>query len=256
MCIIYNRNFRIFIIAENVCLRPWSFERVPNKMIRGLDNALIYTSTKEACLAACLNEHRFTCRSLEYNYVTLQCHLSDSDRRTTGHYVQFVDAQGIDYFENLCLDGMFSIYFLLFLILNANVASVIFFLAKDACKTQRTFVPPRIGVADDKIAQYAGLQYYVDKELQTSSEAICKTTCENEKEFLCRSYLYREGQSSKDGYNCLLFHLDHWTLPDGPSAYLNAERPLIDDGKKIGAYYENFCESMPKIVSHMNQYFT
>lgn len=91
--------------SENVCLRPWSFERVPNKMIRGLDNALIYTSTKEACLAACLNEHRFTCRSVEYNYVTLQCHLSDSDRRTTGQYVQFVDAQGVDYFENLCLKG-------------------------------------------------------------------------------------------------------------------------------------------------------
>lgn len=93
---------------ENVCLRPWSFERVPNKMIRGLDNALIYTSTKEACLAACLNEHRFTCRSVEYNYVTLQCHLSDSDRRTTGQYVQFVDAQGVDYFENLCLKGKIS----------------------------------------------------------------------------------------------------------------------------------------------------
>lgn len=45
--------------SENVCLRPWSFERVPNKIIRGLDNALIYTSTKEACLSACLNEVSF-----------------------------------------------------------------------------------------------------------------------------------------------------------------------------------------------------
>lgn len=44
--------------SENVCLRPWAFERVPNKIIRGLDNALIYTSTKEACLSACLNEVR------------------------------------------------------------------------------------------------------------------------------------------------------------------------------------------------------
>lgn len=44
--------------SENVCQRPWSFERVPNKMIRGLDNALIYTSTKEACLSACLNDVR------------------------------------------------------------------------------------------------------------------------------------------------------------------------------------------------------
>lgn len=45
--------------SENVCLRPWAFERVPNKIIRGLDNALIYTSTKEACLSACLNEVSF-----------------------------------------------------------------------------------------------------------------------------------------------------------------------------------------------------
>uniref|UniRef100_A0A2S2NWJ0 Apple domain-containing protein n=1 Tax=Schizaphis graminum TaxID=13262 RepID=A0A2S2NWJ0_SCHGA len=132
------------IRSDNVCLRPWSFERVPNKMIRGLDNALIYTSTKEACLAACLNEHRFTCRSVEYNYVTLQCHLSDSDRRTTGQYVQFVEAQGVDYFENLCIKG------------------------NQACKGNRVFQVPRIGVADDKVAQYAALHYYNDKELQVT----------------------------------------------------------------------------------------
>ena len=80
--------------SENVCLRPWSFERVPNKIIRGLDNALIYTSTKEACLSACLNEKRFVCRSVEYDYNNMKCVLSDSDRRTTGQFVQLVDAQG------------------------------------------------------------------------------------------------------------------------------------------------------------------
>ncbi|XP_011299683.1 uncharacterized protein tyn [Fopius arisanus] len=213
---------KLQIRSDNVCLRPWSFERVPNKMIRGLDNALIYTSTKEACLAACLNEHRFTCRSLEYNYVTLQCHLSDSDRRTTGQFVQFVDAQGVDYFENLCLKG------------------------KDACKSQRSFLSPRIGVAEDKIAQYAGLHYYTDKELQVQTEAACRSACELENEFLCRSYLYR-GSPIGTAYNCHLFHLDHWTLPDGPSTYLNAERPLIDNGDRIGNYYENFCEKAAEL---------
>jgi len=52
---------KLKIRSENVCMRPWSFERVPNKIIRGLDNALIYTSTKEACLAACLNEVSCCC---------------------------------------------------------------------------------------------------------------------------------------------------------------------------------------------------
>ena len=66
------------IRSDRVCKRPWNFERVPNKQIegndkvefiilfskyaRGVENetklfqALIFTSTKEACLAACLNE--------------------------------------------------------------------------------------------------------------------------------------------------------------------------------------------------------
>ncbi|KAL1138899.1 hypothetical protein AAG570_008961, partial [Ranatra chinensis] len=208
---------KLQIRSENVCLRPWSFERIPNKMIRGLDNALIYTSTKEACLAACLNEHRFTCRSVEYNYVTLQCHLSDADRRTTGQYVQFIDAQGVDYFENLCLKG------------------------NQACKTNRIFQVPRLGVADDKVAQYASLHYYVDKDLQVTSEAACRLACEIENEFLCRSFLYK-GAPAGSSYNCQLFHLDHKTLPDGPTTYLNLERPLIDDGQRVGSYFENYCE--------------
>lgn len=164
-------------------------------------------------------QHRFTCRSVEYNYVSLQCQLSDSDRRTTGQFVQFVDAQGVDYFENLCLKG------------------------NQACKGNRIYQTPRIGVADDKVAQYAGLHYYVDKELQVTSEAACRLACEIENEFLCRSFLFK-GPPQGSQYNCQLFHLDHKTLPDGPSTYLNAERPLIDNGERIGSYFENLCESI------------
>ena len=43
-------------MIENVCNRPWTFERVPNKMLPDLDSAHIFTATKEACLASCLNE--------------------------------------------------------------------------------------------------------------------------------------------------------------------------------------------------------
>ena len=48
------------------------------------------------------------CRSAEYNYVTLQCRLSDYDRRSvTDNFksVQLIEAQGVDYFENLCLSS-------------------------------------------------------------------------------------------------------------------------------------------------------
>lgn len=95
--------------SENVCLRPWSFERVPNKIIRGLDNALIYTSTKEACLSACLNEKRFVCRSVEYDYNNMKCVLSDSDRRTTGQFVQLVDSQGIWFLLNIYSIPIFNL---------------------------------------------------------------------------------------------------------------------------------------------------
>ena len=49
---------KMSVRSDKVCKRPWNFERVPNKMIEGHDKALIFTSTKEACLAACLNEVR------------------------------------------------------------------------------------------------------------------------------------------------------------------------------------------------------
>lgn len=41
-----------------------------------------------------------------------------------------------------------------------------------ACKGQRVFTAPRVGVAEDKVAQYAGLHYYTDKELQVTDYDI------------------------------------------------------------------------------------
>jgi len=218
---------KMSIRSEKVCKRPWNFERVPNKMIEGHDKALIFTSTKEACLAACLNEQNFVCRSVEYNYITLQCRLSDVDRRTPVDDfkpIDLVDApggQGIDYFENLCL---------------AN---------DNTCADDRSFSTPRVGVPESKIALHVNLHFYTDKELMANSPPACQRACEIENEFLCRSYLYL-GSPNGDQYNCRLYHLDHWTLPDGPSTFLLNDRPLIDNGGRIGTYYENRCKrSLP-----------
>lgn len=52
----------------------------------------------------CHTQVRFVCRSVEFNYVTLQCHLSEYDRRSPGAFpVELVETQGVDYFENSCL---------------------------------------------------------------------------------------------------------------------------------------------------------
>ena len=167
-----------FSFVDKVCKRPWNFERVPNSIIQGNDRALIFTSTKEACLAACLNEVRsssssrtfrfytstvifklasfffflfdcflqrnFVCRSAEYNYVTLQCRLSDYDRRTVQDNLQpvtLVEAQGVDYFENLCLSH------------------------ENACAKERSYQLPRFGIPAQKVAAHVKTQFYVDKEL-------------------------------------------------------------------------------------------
>lgn len=74
-------------------------------MLKAYDNVAMFSSNRENCLAACLNERRFVCRAAEFNSITFQCHLSDADRRSVP-VEEFVDAPGIDYFENACLDGL------------------------------------------------------------------------------------------------------------------------------------------------------
>lgn len=99
------------IRSENVCLRPWAFERVPNKMIRGLDNALIYTSTKEACLAACLNEVGLKPTSLQHEnhseyFSVPRCKSFTYSYPRTG-FVKVLDL-GILILPNKCWSSVFS----------------------------------------------------------------------------------------------------------------------------------------------------
>ena len=63
-----------------------------------------------------------------------------------------------------------------------------------------------------------------------------------ENEFLCRSYLYKENTAGLE-YNCQLYHLDHNSMPDGPSTFLTTDRPLLDDGEPVGKFVENVCAS-------------
>lgn len=147
--------------------------------------------------------------------MTLECHLSKEDRRTAPD-TDFINAPGIDYFENFCLRP------------------------NSTCKSEKQFMKPEVGVPFERVSHYVGLHYYVDKELQVSSLGACKHACEVEEDFLCRSFLYKASVTA--GYNCQLFHMDHKTLPDGPATYLNTERPLIDNGNPLGIYEENVCK--------------
>lgn len=81
------------------------------------------------------------------------------------------------------------------------------------------------------------------------SNAGCLKACSQESEFICRSILYRANY--KPGQpNCALYHLDHFTLPDGLDTFnvkYNAPLPLFDTGDGSDAHYlEATCSSMCK----------
>lgn len=97
------KNIKFFFFSDFLCDRLWSFELLPNKLLRGLDNAIIFTSDRGSCLAACLAESRFVCRSVEFNVVTRECHLSEFDRRSPGAEAHLVESHGVEYLENFCL---------------------------------------------------------------------------------------------------------------------------------------------------------
>ncbi|XP_053208805.1 protein let-653-like [Panonychus citri] len=203
--------------SDNICSRLWTFERYPNRVLRGLDNAIIYTSNKEACLAACLNEVRFLCRSVEFNYVTLSCHLSEYDRRSPGAFpVDLIESQGVDYFENACLQ------------------------ADDICQDQQVYDYAKLGLPLNKIAKFVEVNYYPDKELLVKSQSGCIRACAIENEFICRSILYRPS-FEKGQPNCALYHLDHKTFPDGSETFSTASLPLFDSGETSAVYLEASC---------------
>ncbi|XP_022255878.1 uncharacterized protein LOC106471553 [Limulus polyphemus] len=209
---------KIHISSGRLCNRLCAFERVPNNFLRGLDKAIFYTSTKNACLASCLNELRFVCRSAEFNYITSECHLSEYDRRSPGVFVELVEKPGVDYFENTCLQP------------------------EEMCRaTGRSYEYGHFNLPQSSVANFISLYYYADKELVVMTEEKCLQACTLENEFLCRSLLYSpEARYSQS--NCALFHVDHATFPKGKHMFLNSSPiPLLDLGERRGKYLEAVC---------------
>lgn len=241
---------KIELQTEAVCSRLWAFERFPNKRLRATrDRQPFHAGSKEACQAACMNEQRFVCRSLEYNYLNQQCTLSGFDRRSplilhlaaqaTGgsssgslqhhnhHHrdhsassvgsADLVDSSGTDYFENACL------------------------LGEDICNESRIYDYAKVGLPLQRVAHFVELNYYPDKEMLVKSQAGCVRACTIEHEFICRSILYRS--TFKQGQpNCALYHLDQRTFPEGSEAFnSHTMQPLLDSGETSAVYLEAVC---------------
>lgn len=235
---------KIELQTEAVCSRLWAFERFPNRKLRQRDRQPFHAPNKESCQASCMNEQRFVCRSLEYNYITQQCTLNGYDRRSplilhlaaqassNSHSSSssslsssnglntnndLIESPGTDYFENACL------------------------LGEDICNESRIYDYAKIGLPLNRIAHFVELNYYPDKEMLVKSQAGCVRACTIEHEFICRSILYRS--SFKQGQpNCALYHLDQKTFPDGSDTFMShVMQPLLDSGETSAVYLEAVC---------------
>lgn len=230
---------KIELQTEAVCSRLWAFERFPNRKLRQRDRQAFHAPNKESCQASCMNEQRFVCRSLEYNYITQQCTLNGYDRRSplilhlasqasssssvssnshsSNTNNDLIESPGTDYFENACL------------------------LGEDICNESRIYDYAKIGLPLNRIAHFVELNYYPDKEMLVKSQAGCVRACTIEHEFICRSILYRS--SFKQGQpNCALYHLDQKTFPDGSDTFMShVMQPLLDSGETSAVYLEAVC---------------
>lgn len=236
---------KIELPTESVCSRLWAFERFPNRRLRQRDRQPFLVPNKEACLSACMNEQRFVCRSLEYNYIGQQCTLNGYDRRSPliiqlanqaalgggagggGASADLVESPGTDYFENACL------------------------LGEDICAESRIYDYAKTSglLSPSRVAHFVELNYYPDKEMLVKSQAGCVRACTIEHEFICRSILYRS--SFKQGQpNCALYHLDQRTFPDGADTFVShTMQPLLDSGETSAIYLEAVCNDTIQLSS-------
>ncbi|KFD57277.1 LOW QUALITY PROTEIN: hypothetical protein M513_01788, partial [Trichuris suis] len=99
---------------EKVCLpginphqacsfRSHTFERTRSSRLEGFVRRSIQVGSREDCLSACLLEDSFVCRSVNYNYNTFFCEMSDQDRRSKPQYMRKSQNEAMDYFDNNCL---------------------------------------------------------------------------------------------------------------------------------------------------------
>ncbi|KHN85518.1 hypothetical protein Tcan_13308 [Toxocara canis] len=91
------------VSAHQACTyRSFSFERMRKTALEGFVRKSMQVGSREQCLAACLKEQDFVCRSVNYNYDSYLCELSTEDRRSKPNHMRQSDAP-VDYYDNNCL---------------------------------------------------------------------------------------------------------------------------------------------------------
>ncbi|XP_059099096.1 uncharacterized protein LOC131893159 [Tigriopus californicus] len=111
--------FPVFtLFAQKTCVRSartlcpgrgWIFDRVQDFKMLGFARETRPADTVEDCMAQCLSQITFTCRSANFDTLKLTCEISDMDRHTVNSRNAFFPAIGIDYLENNCAEKPSSV---------------------------------------------------------------------------------------------------------------------------------------------------
>lgn len=77
----YNYSLYLSQGLNDTCAHSgWAFERVRGFELREHERKMVSAHTRLECMQACVDEHRFTCRSANFEDETHECWLSDMDR--------------------------------------------------------------------------------------------------------------------------------------------------------------------------------
>jgi len=86
------------------CQRAWTFESVQGYALDKYAKKRGRVPSRENCMALCMSEKDFPCRSATFSVATGECRISDMDRHTVAGTTAFAESVGDEYLENNCVD--------------------------------------------------------------------------------------------------------------------------------------------------------
>ncbi|XP_074604175.1 uncharacterized protein LOC141857583 [Brevipalpus obovatus] len=199
------------------CSSSWSFERVIGYELRNYEKKKVENSSRSGCLEACLMEHEFQCRSVNFDNLTGLCSLSDIDR----HAIQAIQSKppkspvfspsqspSTDYYESNCVEE-----------------------PKSLCEFRQ--IKGKILKTVDSIHE----------NIETPEE--CQTACLNS---TYRCFSYNIGDSVK-GKVCRTSHLESGTLTHIEEPYLEVKDSITYE--RVACYKVNIICKAREMIAHV-----
>ncbi|KAF2354793.1 PAN/Apple domain [Trinorchestia longiramus] len=161
--------------------KAWQFERVVGRELRGNNDRIIpRVQTRRDCIEACLLERTFTCRSAEYDAMTLDCVLSRRDRRSSPRDFIASLSPTMEYLENQCAPGTWYVC----------TRYVVCVHQVPGCASTRGACAP-----DEQLCPYVETRNayprYLDAVINNvRSEGACERQCSGFTSFICRSFAW------------------------------------------------------------------